>query len=47
MTKEAKKSENTNKKEVFRGTIKSLHLTTEPCYFFSEHDRLVELERWN
>ena len=45
MTKEAKKNGNTNKKEVFRGTIKSLRLTTDPCYFFSEPDRLVELEQ--
>ena len=45
MTKEAKKNGNTNKKEMFRGTIKTLHLTTDPCYFFSDPDCLVELEQ--
>ena len=45
MTKEAKNNGNTNKKEMFRGTIKTLHLTTDPCYFFSDPDCLVELEQ--
>ena len=45
MTKEAKKNGNTNKKEMFRGTIKTLRLTTDPCYFSSDPDRLVELEQ--
>ena len=45
MTKEAKKNGNTNKEEIFRGTLKSLHLNTEPSHFFSDPDRLVELEQ--
>ena len=45
MTKEAKNNGNTNKKEMFRGTIKTLRLTTDPCYFFSDPDCLVELEQ--
>ena len=45
MTKEAMKNENTDEKKLFRGTIKSLRLTTYPCYFFSEPDCLVELDQ--
>ena len=45
MTKETKKNGNDNKTKLFRGTLKSLHLNTEPCHFFSDPDRLVELEQ--
>ena len=45
MTKETVTNGNTNKTKLFRGMIKSLHLKTEPCYFFTEPKSLVEQEQ--